>query len=279
MTESSLSVPTGLYCTLEHLLRQLLELKGCPEKTPAEIQQARDAIQNSPTAKEELQTSIHDSVVKPDSEKRIKILLALGAPIDELKYGTSTALAHSIQARKFSITRLLLKLGANPNIGISLPLNEAVDRGAEVVKLLLDSGAEINEKALRLAACGAHKEAVQICQILLDAGAPVDRSEPTAGTPLMWAVLSGNADVCALLLERGADVNACDEEEDSEGFSMKSLLHQATVDRSAKCLPLLIKAGAKTDVRNSKGETPRDTALRLGNKKFVKAWDEHVKTA
>lgn len=277
MTDNLLTVPTGLYLTLDVLLKQLLEFKGCPEKTPGEIQQARDAIQSSPAVMEELKTSIYDNMLWPEGEKRIKILLALGAPIDELKYGESSALAKAVSSRKSSIVKFLLKSGANPNVGVTKPINEAVYRGADMVQLLLDAGAKITDKTLRLAACSDHKEAVEICRLLLAAGAKVDQCEPDSGTPLMRACRHGSAEVASFLIDQGADINACEPTPDSDGSGMNTVLHHAAYDKSAKGLDVLLKAGVKTDVRNSSGESPRDIAVNIANKKFVKAWDSAVK--
>ena len=46
---------------------------------------------------------------------------------------------------------------------------------------------------------------VNLCKILLDAGAAIDATDANGWTPLMEAIMQGHTEVAKLLLERGAD--------------------------------------------------------------------------
>ena len=83
---------------------------------------------------------------------------------------------------------------------------------AEIVSLLLKKGADVNAVSengwwpLGLAVNRGHLEMVAR---LLAAGAQVDRQDKESQlTPLHMAAIKGYGKICALLIEKGADVNA-----------------------------------------------------------------------
>ena len=97
----------------------------------------------------------------------------------------------------------------------STPLTTAAYKGqADVVKNLLDKGADVNERGgcgfgwpsvtpLICAAYGGHMEAVKE---LIDRGADVNKSDGEGWTPLVQAVDEGHANIAKLLIEKGADI-------------------------------------------------------------------------
>jgi ankyrin repeat protein len=112
----------------------------------------------------------------------IKRLLAKGADVNTVFYGTETALINAALAGKF-----------------------------EAVKFLLENGADVNAKEVTgetalIFAAGSGQ--TNVVEILLDNGADINAQSMTDGTALMEAAFDGNIDVVKLLLARGADVNA-----------------------------------------------------------------------
>ncbi|MES1206032.1 MAG: ankyrin repeat domain-containing protein [Pseudomonadota bacterium] len=131
---------------------------------------------------------------------------------------------------------------------------------------------------------------------LLAAGAHPDVQDSEGRTPLMSAVLGGSIGLVGLLMESGADVNA----QDSDGFSALHFAAQEDLPEMARLLvakganvnlqdadgssvlwravfsarrgneiiQLLVEAGAKPDLANKAGETPRALAARLGGSAF-----------
>jgi len=128
---------------------------------------------------------------------------------------------------------------------------------------------------------------------LLTAGADADVRDKDGRTPLFSAVLGGSLGLVGLLLESGCDVNA----RDNEGWTALHFAAQEHLPDVARVLlgrgadpnardddgasplwravfsaagrgdivELLLAGGAKDDLANKAGETPRDLAERLGS--------------
>ncbi|OUC42774.1 putative ankyrin repeat protein [Trichinella nativa] len=52
---------------------------------------------------------------------------------------------------------------------------------------------------------------IEICKVLLDAGANIEDSDVASWTPLCWAVYKKREDIVRLFIEKGASVNVIDE--------------------------------------------------------------------
>lgn len=137
---------------------------------------------------------------------------------------------------------------------------------------------------------------IKVRQLLADGGDPDARDED-GRTALFSAVLGGSVGLCGLLLESGADVNA----RDHHGFSalhfaaqedlpeMTRLLVAKGADVNAQdedgtsvlwravfsargrtdVVQVLLAGGAKPDLANKAGESPRELAVRLGSGVFT----------
>ncbi|KAF8371143.1 mask-1, partial [Pristionchus pacificus] len=111
---------------------------------------------------------------------------------------------------------LTLDLGDTREEELHTALMEAsMDGHIEVADILLKDGAPVNlpsdsfESPLTLAACGGH---VDLVKLLLDAGANIEEPNDESYTPLMEAAREGHADVVRMLLDAGANVDATTEE-------------------------------------------------------------------
>jgi uncharacterized protein len=147
------------------------------------------------------------------------------------------------ETKGIAIVRMLLEKGANPNMELffrpanvrgstntrgSTPLIRAATNGdLEVVKLLLQSGANVNlmmadrQTALMavLAGRAAEPQALQIMTVLHDAGADLNvialinhREDSRGGTALHYAVRKRYKEVIKKLAEWGIDMNAKDQD-------------------------------------------------------------------
>ena len=135
--------------------------------------------------------------------------------------------------------------GDGSNYEGSTPLYWAATNGhADVVKLLLDAGVDLNkadidgETPLYWASVKDHQDVVKM---LLDAGADPDMANnKDEKTPLYQAAESGLEEVVKLLLHAGANPNKYDE----EGISP---LNKAVQNVHMEVAKLLIKGGAFQD--------------------------------
>jgi len=96
---------------------------------------------------------------------------------------------------------------------------------------------------------------VEMAQVLLDAGAPVDGLCDCDGgeTPLWAASVAGLTEMVRFLLSAGADPNAA-------AFRGATALHAAVVRDRHDIIPLLLRAGADPDRPDANGRTPGDWA-------------------
>lgn len=119
---------------------------------------------------------------------------------------------------------------------------------------------EDGETALHRAASRGHLKAVAL---LLDRGAGVNAVDGEGVTPLILASYRGQTEVVKLLLERGAAVNA---QEKRNGLS--SLSH--AVGRGDKDLvSVLLAHGADPLLKSADGRTPLERAEANGAKEIV----------
>lgn len=91
-------------------------------------------------------------------------------------------------------------------------LNAASIGDDEETQRLINLGANPNARNIKTHQTALHCAAIQghlnICTILLEAGAHVDPIDSLGCTPLLWAAQEGHHEICSFLLEHEANVNA-----------------------------------------------------------------------
>jgi ankyrin repeat protein len=100
--------------------------------------------------------------------------------------------------------------------------------------------------------------------LLLESKANVDAADPHGWTPLHFAAEEALPQMTSLLLAKGADANLKDD-------AGNTALHRAVFSARGRdeVVRLLRKAGARDDVKNKAGETPKSLAERLGETVFT----------
>lgn len=89
----------------------------------------------------------------------------------------------------------------------------------------------------------------------LDQGKPLNESDPVLGmTPLSHATLHGQGEVVRLLLTNGANAQSRNQDEGTA-------LHIAAFLGRVEIAHMLLRAGAKPDLKNVRGETAMDVSL------------------
>jgi ankyrin repeat protein/outer membrane protein assembly factor BamB len=251
------------------------------------------------------ETPLMNAARKGDSAM-IGLLLSAGANPDEGDIGEGTPLLRAIWKGEEEPVRLLLDGGAdvnavamgnNPWLGsgwssdpltrsgyfkvasfLHTPLMAAVERRrAEWVRTLLDRGAKVNRDEgvpplLYALGIGQHRGGADLPALLINAGADVNASW-YGDTPLMYASERWVSPMLVRsLLEKGADPNAVNE-------AGRTPLMFA---RSTEAASLLVEAGAEVNARDGLGYTPLMYAVmsrRAATVKLLVSWSADVNAA
>ena len=161
--------------------------------------------------------------------------------------------------------------------GKTLLLQASERKQAEIVKLLIDNGADPNiksrqgETALMLAAEQGYKvvaererEYTEIVKILIDNNADLNIKSGGGYSALMYAVSrGGHTEIVELLIDNGADLNI-------ETNSNETALMRSATRGHIEMVKLLIDNGADLNIKNSGGNTALMFAASSGHTEIVK---------
>lgn len=145
-------------------------------------------------------------------------------------------------------------------------LQEAIEQNnVEKVKeyLLADFDVDFQYKektALQLAVVKGHFD---ICKLLIEKGANVNKSDAEENNLLHMACIWRYLDIARLLISHGADVDA----RNDSGFTC---LNSSAFVGYSDIIHLLISAKCQLDIPNSRLQTPLHTAVDQGNAELVK---------
>ena len=114
----------------------------------------------------------------------------------------------------------------------------------------------------------AEHSSVEMVRLLLDMGAEVNPKSLWGKSPLHVAVDNRRPEVVSLLLAKGADVS-------SKGHYNDTPLHRAAWNSDAESVALLLAAGADVGVRNQLGHTPDQKVCRIFGGEAAKVFEAH----
>jgi cytohesin len=190
-----------------------------------------------------------------------RLLLERGAAVDAADSSGSTALGEAASKGHDDVVELLIAHGASVNVRNgdtgATPLHEAAVKGhVEVVQVLLRHGAD--PAATDKAGATPLDEALRYRQSKV-VGLLMDKTGGFSGASAMRqlqdAVLRGQVEMVALLLEKGADPN-------SPTPNGGTLLHDAALKGHREIVELLLRSGARVNALNGAGGTAlHDAAL------------------
>ncbi|XP_045874094.1 protein TANC1 isoform X5 [Meles meles] len=145
-------------------------------------------------------------------------------------------------------------------------LTAAAGRGKlEVCELLLERGAAVsrtNRRGVPPLFCAARQGHWQIVRLLLDRGCDVSLSDKQGRTPLMVAACEGHLSTVEFLLSKGAALSSLDK----EGLSA---LSWACLKGHRAVVQFLVEEGAEIDQTDKNGRTPLDLAAFYGDAETV----------
>lgn len=178
-------------------------------------------------------------------------LLESGARIEASDHQGSTPLMWAVRNNHIDIVKELIAKIANVDpvlwqIQRTALWHAAFDGHNEIVKLLIESGADVNktdENGVGPLFAAAQEGNTEIVKDLIKAGADIESKDNNDGaTPLLIAADRGMADVVAKLVAKGADVEA----RSDVGFTA---LMVASRNGHKDVVEILLGARARTDPR------------------------------
>jgi len=222
--------------------------------------------------------ALFEAARKADIEQ-VKLLLVEGADVDA-KWGnvynkneedpvvlyrkgriTSTPLWHAVDSGKIEVVKLLVEAGADVNAGSWPPLCQAVDEeSTAIAEYLIDHGANVNAPKDWGPLQEAATYSIEKVKFLLARGANVNGgSQPT----IHAGIRSGHRDIVELLIQHGADINAKDKW--GRGYTP---LQRAAIRGRPELVELLLEAGADISVKNDRGQTALHVSLDIRNSDY-----------
>jgi ankyrin repeat protein len=200
-----------------------------------------------------------NALLNNDCAKAVKLSESLKSPNYTDIEGNSL-LYYAISSDCIEVVKILLDKGADINQKLgenrSTPLIEEITKGnIDVFKLLLERGADVNGQTNGITPLmvAILKDNNEMAKLLIEYGANVDLKSTTGETALLIASGKGNVDLVSLLIEKGANVNI----QNLDGYSA---LMVASIAGKTDIVKLLIQNGANLEL-----ETPElgETALTL----------------
>ncbi|KAJ7756596.1 ankyrin repeat-containing domain protein [Mycena metata] len=195
----------------------------------------------------------------------------VNATLDDGRYGT--ALQAAVSMGRTSETPFSLDIDRAGVVEVTVAHGRSALQGVspsaheDIVRLLLEKGADVNLRAGRLGSAlqvAAYWDHQTLVQLLIDHGADVNcRDRGPFGNALQAAAYDGHEAVVRLLIDIGADVNL-------EGGEYGSALYAAVVQGHEEIVRLLINNGA--DVNAQGGNFGRE----YGSALQVSLWRENI---
>jgi ankyrin repeat protein len=154
---------------------------------------------------------------KTDRSEVIRLLLEAGADANAHGFNGRAPLEAAASSGRPEHVKLLLEAGADVHWGCPLHNAAASPCPEQVIKPLLDAGAEVNARTtdedmcpLPLAIHQAARNEVEspgATRLLIAAGSEVDMPDKDGWTPLHLAAMMGHEEIVMILLDAGADAN------------------------------------------------------------------------
>jgi uncharacterized protein len=206
----------------------------------------------------------------------ISKLAANGADVNSMK-GNLTPLFVAVRSNRLPTVKVLLALGADPNL--ASPIFVAIQRDTEIVRALIDAGANVNTAtkpynytALGLAAYNADPDfrkqrrsgkyhgplpsGLETVRLLIKAGADINHVDKFRESALRVAVRVNNIPMVRLLLELGADVHQYRDdpsvEEQSGNTILMEAIHWYSVFKNTQTIKALLEHGANSNDKNTR---------------------------
>ena len=182
----------------------------------------------------------------------LKLLINAGGDLNMFDEHGKTALIYAAEDGHIECLNMLIKAGTDVNFRnewnltalVSAAVSAAMSEKQDCLEALIHAGADVNAGteyfALQYA---AEIGDCDLIDLLLEAGADVNKMSSNKSTALQEAALCGKDKCVQRLIEAGADVN------------VSKALMQAAMYGQYKCMSVLIESGADVNIAVEGGET------------------------
>lgn len=213
------------------------------------------------------------TATKKGDYKLVKFLIGHGFA-DQVNAETKTGSPLIIATNNGSleVMEVLLKHSANANVSSEQgsPLYIAVCKGdafEKHVKLLAENGADVNTKSKQgpPITIATKTGSIQIMKVLVKHGADVN-IQLSSQSLLAYALKESNAAELVPVLAKGSGADAALNEKDKSG---KTQLYKAAERDQLTKLSILLKCGAKPNLKGPEGRTALDIAKEKGHSECV----------
>jgi ankyrin repeat protein len=203
------------------------------------------------TQQNNLSTPLHLAAARGDFDVA-QMLLKHGADVNTQQNNLSTPLHLAAARGDFDVAQMLLQCGADvnsENSSSNTPL-QLVSFRPNLVRLLLEHGAEVNSGQLTALHRASHSLDPETVRLLVKHGANVNVQDGDGYTPLYHVLQFHNKDedrfgIAQLLIERGADVNT------TQGrWGGHTLLCSASRSLDLESVQFLLRHGADVNATN-----------------------------
>jgi len=194
--------------------------------------------------------------VKNNKLKIVQILLSKGAD-SNTKYDNKSALFLAVENGNIDIIQTLISNGANVNDSIDMEIFFTNDNKKAIYKIPLLTYVLSNAESLE------PDQRKVIVKLLIDSGANVNAFSSLNGqekleTALYYATQRGYIEIVKELLKAGADVNI--------GFSLLT----ASREGHTEIVRILLESGANVNIQNLTGNTALSLAINSNSEEIVK---------
>ena len=212
------------------------------------------------------------------SDELVELLINAGARVNEVDNDGRTAIFYACRgydvcsfyinynsfygysfSESVEVVKFLIDNGADVNLknnGGMTALMSASDVSHELIELLIKSGARVNEvddngkSALMYAIISSSD--IEVVKFLIDNGANVNLKSNDGETALMNAYIRGNKELVELLINSGADANLISNLKDNYG---RAKLMEASEIGNKEAVELLIKSGVGVNEVDDNGKS------------------------
>jgi ankyrin repeat protein len=175
----------------------------------------------------------------------------------------------------------LPKGAGSPLFGMYPVAIAAIAGNAEIIPALKAAGDKVDASVLLLGlgpitplVYAVSFEDSRVVEALLAAGAKLEQTDDDGLTPLNWAAIGNRVETARALIARGANVNHADK----KGYT--PLHYAASIDYGDSAMvELLLKSGAKSDLKTGEGATAAQLAGKYGHRGLIPALGAGAKRA